>query len=152
LAAGAAVAVDEDLDVVMFDPCASQRPIRDAAALMQRAALVVGVHGAGLSNVLFASLGAVGSGARAFEEARAPSAARRAPPRARRTALLELATRSPYHRHFFHASAALGVEWWAFTDVPDAAFDAAWELEPYGVRRVTRTALAALRSVGALVA
>lgn len=99
-----------------------------------------------------ASVAAVGDAVRNLGEARAPHAPPHAPARAQRTALLELATRSPYHRHFFHASGALGVEWWGFTDVPDAAFDAAWELEPYGVGRLTRTALAALRSVGALAA
>ena len=120
-------ALDEELDVVLWSAAASDRPIREAAELMGRAALIVGVHGAGLTNVLFTTASS-------------------------KVAMVELSTRSRFHRHFRHMSAALGVSWWAFTDVPPASFDACWQLNPEGVQRLVRTCLAALqsKSVGAL--
>ena len=77
------VAAAHDADLVVFDGSA-YGTIEDAIRLFGRAAVVVGVHGGALSNILFCPPGAT---------------------------LIELGVRSHIARHFEHAAAALSLRY-----------------------------------------
>jgi hypothetical protein len=89
--------------------------LAQSARAFARARVVVGVHGAGLSNIVFCRPGA---------------------------RVLELALPEPQFRHFMHLAAALGLPYRAVLHLPPSSFHArAVHAPPLAVARAVRAAL-----------
>ena len=85
----------------------------EAAALFERAAVVVGVHGAALANVVFCRAG---------------------------TALVEVPMKEPCFRDYTHAAMALDLRYFVLDDLPENAYHAAVRVEPTRLATVVRAA------------
>ena len=105
------VAAEAGLELFVFH--GSTVALVEAAALFARSAVVVGVHGAALANVLFCVPGA---------------------------ALVELPMKEPCFRDYAHASMALGLQYFILDDVPENAYHKAVRVEPARLAAVVRAA------------
>ena len=95
----------------------TERTLREAAAAFGAADVVVGVHGAALSNLVFCRQAALNASAANVSAVVVPAAP---PP----VALVEIALLEPMYRHFVHLAAALGVEYWAVEGLGPSQFEA----------------------------
>ena len=93
----------------------NERTLRDAVRIFGAADVVVGVHGAALSNVVFCRQ-------QQQEQHQQGSNATAAPPPP--VALVEIALLEPMYRHFVHLAAALGLEYWAVEGLGPHQFEA----------------------------
>lgn len=84
----------EPLELEMEVFHGDQHDLRSTIEMFRRAKIVIGVHGAGLANILYCAPG---------------------------TAVLEIALSTPRHRDYMHASASLGHSYWIHGQVREYA-------------------------------